>query len=303
MNRNYGVKMNKQLTVRPLKRGEEILWTSIGVPQGEVESRCQKLINYLARNPSLPPENYLLAFSGETLVGKMSGIVESTGYIATNIYVIEIAGSKAITEALLAYVKRFGRLQALSWARDDNRSWRNLLKESGFVEKEDKSYYRRKIAHFVSPFENRFQLVSLQEIGESSFLEIYNETYSGNLNRNFNNDFPESDFRSNIESAGNLFDPCSWYVVLEKSSPVGILLPQRFPDSTHDGTLMCVGLLPFARGRGYGKILHAKGMEILASQGATDYIGSTDVQNLPMKKVFEKNGCELIGIRTTHERV
>jgi RimJ/RimL family protein N-acetyltransferase len=295
--------MNLQITIRPLKRGEEMQWASIGIPQNEMAMRCQKLIDYLASNPTLPPEHYLLAYAGEKLVGKMSGILESTGYIATNIHVIESVATSAIAEAFFGHVTPFGHLQALSWVRENNNDWRNLLKESEFIEKEDRAYYRRKLSGYTSPYEDRFESKSLREIGEEEFLEVYRKTYSNNLNRNFNNTSPETDFRSHIESAGNLFDPNHWYVVFESNSPIGVLLPQRFPDTPHDGTLMSVGLLPEARNKGFGRILHAMGMEILASQSATDYIGSTDVQNVPMRKIFERNGCELIGIRTTHERV
>jgi ribosomal protein S18 acetylase RimI-like enzyme len=295
--------MNLQITVRPLKRGEEMQWASIGIPQNEMALRCQKLTDYLASNPTLPPEHYLLAYTGEKLVGKMSGILESTGYVATNVHVIEGIPRNAIAEALFAHVVPFGNLQALSWAREDNADWRKLLKESRFAEKDDRAYYRRKLSGFTSPLENRFLYKSLREIGETEFLAVYGGTYFGNLNRNFNNTSPELDFRSHIESAGNLFDPNHWYVVFEANLAIGVLLPQRFPDTPHDGTLMSVGLLPEARNKGFGRILHAMGMEILAGQGATDYIGSTDIQNVPMRKIFEWNGCEIIGIRTTHERV
>lgn len=292
--------MNHQIRVQPLKRGEEDLWTSIGVPQNEVASRCQKLTEYLSSNPTLPPEHYLLACQGEKLVGKMSGILESTGYIATSLHVADESAQSEIADALFAHVKGFGCLKALSWAREDNSKWRKLLTESGFMEKEDRAYYRRKVSAFKSNHDNPFQLISLNDLGESSFLEIYRETYLGNSNRNFNNESPETDFRSHIESAGVLFDPNRWYVAMKENCPLGIVLPQRFPDSPHEGTLMSLGLLPKARGKGYGKVLHAIGLEILANQGATDYIGSTDVQNIPMIKVFEKNQCEFVGIRTTH---
>lgn len=63
---------------------------------------------------------------------------------------------------------------------------------------------------------------------------------------------------------------------------------------------MSIGVFPDHRSRGLGKILHARGLEILRAQGALDYIGSTDVLNASMLRVFETNGCSKIGIRTTH---
>ncbi len=64
---------------------------------------------------------------------------------------------------------------------------------------------------------------------------------------------------------------------------------------------MSIGIVPGYRQRGLGKVLHAKGLEILSKQGATEYVGSTDLENPAMIRIFESNGCENIGTRTTHQ--
>jgi ribosomal protein S18 acetylase RimI-like enzyme len=295
--------MNLEITVRPLRRGEENIWVSLGVSENEREARRQKLTDYLARNPNLPPEHYLIAYQGEQLVGKMSGIVESTGYILTGICLADDALQREVASALLNAIEHFGKQEALSWAREDNSQLRGILRSIGFVEKQDKAYYRKEIACYHSPYRKNFCYRSIAEIGKDEFLAVYRETYIGNLNRNYKKENPDEDFHSHVESAGELFDAKAWLAIYENQEPIGIVLPQRFPDDPYEGTLMSVGLVPKARSKGYGKILHAKGMEILAQQGATEYVGSTDVQNEPMIRVFEENGCQFVGIRTTHERV
>lgn len=291
--------MKKEIEIRPLARGEESLWVSLGVNEAEKEARKTKLAEYLNRNPNLPAENYLLAYWRGRVVGKLSGILESTGYIATKMVLAPGADEKGVSAALLNYVRQFGSVQALSWAdRVDDRVWREILEWNGFSVLQDKAYFRRKIADYIAPPGEVLAYKAMAEVGREMMLKVYGLTYAENPNRNFSS--PEIDFRSHEESAGQLFDPQGWLVAFLGKQPIGIVLPQRFSDSPEEGTLMSVGIVNEYRGRGFGRVLHAKGLEVLRHQGATDYIGSTDVQNLPMIRIFGLNGCEKIGTRTTH---
>jgi hypothetical protein len=64
---------------------------------------------------------------------------------------------------------------------------------------------------------------------------------------------------------------------------------------------MSIGIVPGYRHKGLGKILHAKGLEILSRQVAIEYIGSTELENAAMIRIFEIIGFENIGTRTTHQ--
>lgn len=294
----FGVHMN--IKIRPLNREEASYWVSLGIPEDEKTTREQQLKKYLDSNPNLPPENYLVAEYEGRLVGKLSGVRESTGYMATRMFIHESVDRLGVATKLVEYVRPFGITEALSWKKPEDEDWRHLLQVCGFRIVQDKGYFRKEIAGFKSPYVDPFTYVSLKKLGEEKLLGIFGSIYIGNLNRNFNSESPESDYRSHIESAGDLFDPDSWFAVFKDGKAAGILFPQRFPDTPHDGTLTAFGLSENFRGQGFAKILHAKGLEILSDQGAADYIGSTDVQNLPMLKVFEVNGCRNLGVRTTH---
>lgn len=290
------------LEIRPLKRGEELLWVSLGVEESQRESRAQRLFEYLKSNLDLAPENYLLALMDGLVVGKMSGVLESNGYMALKMHIDPKECKREIASALFSHVRPFGEIQALSWAnREEDIEWRELLSHCDFSIFQDKAYFKRKIDSFKTPYADHLHYQSLREIGEVRMLDIYRKTYEGNLNRNFNVENPDGDLRSHIESAGALFNPEGWYAAFNGDSPVGILLPQRFSDIPTEGTLMSIGIVPEYRRKGLGKILHAKGLEILSKQGVSDYIGSTDVKNTAMIRVFEINGCENIGTRTTHQ--
>jgi hypothetical protein len=89
----------------------------------------------------------------------------------------------------------------------------------------------------------------------------------------------------------------------ENQEPVGLIVPQRFPDVPHGGTIMTIGVLPNFRRKGLGKIVHAKDLEFRSAQVGIDYIGSTDIINVAMINVFKTNGCTNTGVRTVHRHI
>ena len=57
--------------------------------------------------------------------------------------------------------------------------------------------------------------------------------------------------------------------------------------------LVYFGVVPNLRGQGLGVNIHRISLVLLKRFLANYYVGSTDVNNAYMIKIFEKNGCEL----------
>lgn len=53
-----------------------------------------------------------------------------------------------------------------------------------------------------------------------------------------------------------------------------------------------IGVLPDARGQGYGLKLHRHRLEYAKCAGALAFIGATQPDNLPMRRIFEKCGAK-----------
>lgn len=102
---------------------------------------------------------------------------------------------------------------------------------------------------------------------------------------------PEGEFAELVEAAGSLFDPEGWYLVDDEHGPLGVDLPQAYPDAPTLGTLLSIGVLPKRRGAGLGRALHRFGLQVLIERGCIDYAGSTDLANVAMQRVFELNDC------------
>jgi GNAT superfamily N-acetyltransferase len=111
-----------------------------------------------------------------------------------------------------------------------------------------------------------------------------------------------TDFSWLIEHAGTAFDPEYWYVASLNSDPAGVVYPQLLEDRRwDDGSIWHIGVLTEFRGRGYGKILHARGLETLRALGAKKNVGSTEVENSRMLRVFQANDCNILFARFIQE--
>jgi len=91
--------------------------------------------------------------------------------------------------------------------------------------------------------------------------------------------------------------PEDWVVLRVDGRAVGVVFP-AFVDAKHQAaTNFHLGVVPEARRRGFGLQLLRRGVETMLRRGATRYIGSTDVANVPMRRAFERIGCARIATR------
>lgn len=162
----------------------------------------------------------------------------------------------------------------------------------------EKQYARRSIAGFRSPYEDPFQYTSITHIDSyAEIVAVVQQLQDESLGRDMHDEDAKTKFEGMIEFAGSAYSPESWMIVRDGDRTVGAVFAQRYWDKLEEGSLFVVGLTPEYRGKGYGKILHAKGLELLAAQGVEEYVGSTDIHNIPMIRVFEANGCRLTAVR------
>src|SRR5665213_544338 len=96
-----------------------------------------------------------------------------------------------------------------------------------------------------------------------------------------------------VEHAASAYAPEHWLIAFNNGNPIGYVFPQRYWDVPKEGSIFAIGVLPEMQGRGYGKIIHAKGLKVLAQMGIASYVGSTETKNQAMIAIFLANGCRL----------
>lgn len=81
-------------------------------------------------------------------------------------------------------------------------------------------------------------------------------------------------------------------VYIVENKPVGVVLPHIEPDTDKEGRLFWIGIHPKYRRKGYGESLHLLGLYRLQNDfKAETYVGATEMDNKPMRKIMLSNGC------------
>jgi ribosomal protein S18 acetylase RimI-like enzyme len=279
--------------VRPLRRGEEQLWMNLKayVASGRLDSEDVDV--------ALGKEDgraFLIALDGARCVGRLRGkFLHPKLYFVREILTADDEGSEEVVSSLCAYLAdsfASDGTEILSSDKPTNRQKNISLEAAGFVIGKSKIFVERDVAGYESPYDDPFEYRTLAQLGEDRFIEIMTEAAQGDPFENVADRDPREDFRELVQYAGERFDPTWWRVAYRDGRPIGVVLPQAFADPAGEGSLFYVGVLPSYRGHGFGKALHAAGLEFLAGHGITHYVGSTDTRNGPMVAVFMANGCE-----------
>ncbi|TDL35358.1 N-acetyltransferase [Jeotgalibacillus sp. S-D1] len=99
-------------------------------------------------------------------------------------------------------------------------------------------------------------------------------------------------FLINMEAELPLQADKMYTVYFVRSEPAGLVFPHIEPDSNKEGRIFWIGIHPKYLGQGLGKNLHLIGLNRLQEDfGAKSYLGATQVDNVPMRKIMISNGC------------
>lgn len=81
-------------------------------------------------------------------------------------------------------------------------------------------------------------------------------------------------------------------VYMLNNEPVGVVFPHIEPDTAQEGRLFWIGIHPLYKGKGLGRGLHTIGLYRLQHDfQAKSYLGATQIENAPMRKIMGDNGC------------
>lgn len=142
---------------------------------------------------------------------------------------------------------------------------------------------------------------SLREIGERAFAAALEAAAQDDPFQPEGEHDALQELHDLIDYAGKAYDPSGWFVLREEGQTVGVVLPQSYAKSPEEGSVFYIGVTPPFRGRGFGWRIHALGLQALSERGVKRYVGSSEIRNGPMLRVFEKNGCPEIARQLFYE--
>jgi RimJ/RimL family protein N-acetyltransferase len=94
------------------------------------------------------------------------------------------------------------------------------------------------------------------------------------------------------------FDPATWFLLTEGTTPAAVLLLNRVPRSDM-AELVYLGLSPMARGRGIGNLLVRHALAAVCNQMRLAKITlAVDSRNIPALKLYYRHGMQQIGTKT-----
>ncbi|RPI14628.1 MAG: hypothetical protein EHM58_15985 [Ignavibacteriae bacterium] len=172
----------------------------------------------------------------------------------------------------------------------------NFLIDCGFKIKYSKICFVKNLINHTFPYDDIFQYRSINDTGIEKFFEVFRASCADPIRT-------LSGFKRYIKrmikeyNCGDDID--NWKSVFLKERPVGIIMPfkiltvmaPKFTTRRKVGTLLNIALLPKERGKGYGRIIHSRGLMILKDMDLKTYLGSTNTDNYAMLKVFKINKC------------
>ena len=180
-------------------------------------------------------------------------------------------------------------IEILSNENPQSEPTNKFLETNGFSITRKKAFFQKDLRDYIFSYSDKFAYRSLADVGLDFFLEVLDVV---TINDDERTGSAKEFLQELIDMAGESYNNQNWFIAFELDSPIGLLLPQAFDDDTYEGSIFYIGILPQYRNQGLGKILHAKGLSKLKLLGCNNYVGSTDVSNQSMLKVFDHNHCE-----------
>jgi GNAT superfamily N-acetyltransferase len=131
-----------------------------------------------------------------------------------------------------------------------------------------------------APTPRPFEFAAYRESDRRRLAELIEATYEGTLDCPRLNGVRRSDDVVASHQATGLFDPGNWFFVRQGGDDIGCLLLAKHP---HSGQweLVYMGLLPTARGRGYGLQLVQAAQSLARQKGASQLVLAVDAANAP----------------------
>jgi ribosomal protein S18 acetylase RimI-like enzyme len=178
-----------------------------------------------------------------------------------------------------------------------------MLESAGFSHLAELYYLTCEAARFATGRlpEHKLQFIPYDERGRARLGKLIEQTYVGTLDCPALNGARGMDDVITGYQATGVFRPEMWQVVRHDSEDVGVLLLADHPSARH-WELVYMGLVPEARGRGWGRQItqHAQTLARLAN--VERIVLAVDAANSPALSMYRAAGFEMWDRRHVYVR-
>ncbi|WP_082232486.1 GNAT family N-acetyltransferase [Halobacillus massiliensis] len=179
-----------------------------------------------------------------------------------------------------------------------SRSVVNKLSDRNYYYTDTTIYFYHSLEKLRVREKHNIEWVRLEE---RDFKMVWVQAMQGSLNHTGPINIDEQMGSVKKELGRTYRDSC--LVVNVNGQIAGACMPHIEPGTTEEGRLFYFGLLPEFRGRGLAGEIHLAALKkLLEDFSASYYIGATSMHNIPMLKVFERNGCREIRKKEVYKK-
>ena len=283
---------------RYLQRGEDGKWFDL------LAEEYRRLLGEEYRRPftletDYRPESHIVVEKDDRFVGGMELFIEDPELVLLFNPKVEVVDAlKLIVCKGIETAKALGVRIIGSLIHESNEQFsviERLLPDLGFAFGMKKALYQLKAATTsgtggIPSLTYR----SLAQVAETQFVDVFEKIYQPDI---FDIDpDPARCFEDLKKRAASTkrFHPEDWEIAYVATKPVGITMPQLHDERAQCGSNYYIGVVSEERRKGLGKALQKRAVETLFKRGVHTIVGSTDVGNKPMLKIFESLGYERI---------
>ena len=171
-------------------------------------------------------------------------------------------------------------------------SYENWLLDKGFQKISSIVEYTRKLDD-LPDLDPHIKEHSLSDGGmnDHDYSQMYELCRKGSANRNKQQSMDQVMDSIKNELGANWRNHC--YYFTKDDALLGIAIPHIEMGTEDEGRLFYFGVIPHLRGKGMGTVIHRHALALLKQFKAAYYVGSTDIHNQNMIKIFKRNGCQL----------
>lgn len=223
---------------------------------------------------------------------------EMHGYDFKSFCINEKINKKVLAELKKSLYRFTEKEKCIIQSEDSERDRKQtrFLHDCGFVIKFSKQCFHKNLSRHFFEYNDIFEYRSIDETG----VDLFFETFKASADKTIRT---ADGFKRYIEKIkreyGNKNGISGWKLVSLNSRPIGIVMPFKifsFMPPLYNilkeaGTLLNIAVIPEERGKGYGRIIHSRGLMILKEMGLRIYMGSTESDNCAMLRVFKINKC------------
>ena len=253
-------------------------------------------------------DGFLVALEGGAVVGAVLYVMQpdKTAFIWPPVVASFSANPQTVEDGLLSKVTAC-ITEAEAWIgqciiEPTEVATRQAFSRNGFEFLTDLEFMNLDVSRVLpAPATNIRAAAEFSPESYSRFASVIEASYIGTLDCPLLNDHRTIDEAIHSHKMSGKFDPSRWKVYAADGEDIGVLLLSEYPEQ-QAWEIVYMGIVPAARGRGYGRAVLSAGIKDARAHNAAAMFLAVDCRNHVARNVYQSVGFDFVTTRSVHGR-